>query len=69
MTAGYSALTDDEFDEILIEILNEQAASTFVTIDGIYEILREEFNNTVLERWEQRHPDLAFPEETEDRPT
>lgn len=47
----YSKMTDAEFDSILKEIMDESPASTLLTIAGIYEIVSEEFNNEVLDRW------------------
>lgn len=45
-------ITTEAFDEILGEILDDMKASTLLAIPGIYEILAEEYNNEVLERWE-----------------
>lgn len=45
-------ITQDEFDDILIEILEDKSRTTILQIPGIYEILAEEFNNDVISRWE-----------------
>lgn len=47
-------ISDDLFDEILIEIINETPASALINIPGVYEILAEELNNEVLKRIEER---------------
>ncbi|MCK9597884.1 MAG: hypothetical protein M0R06_02515 [Sphaerochaeta sp.] len=46
-------ITNDEFDKILAEVLDENRASSLLSVPGIYEILSEEFNNEVLCRWEE----------------
>ncbi len=48
-------ITDLEFNNHLIQILKEIRASELLYIEGIYEILSEEFNNEVIERWEAEH--------------
>ena len=50
----YEAITDDKFDEILVEILNEHRGGQLISIPGVYEILSEEFNNEILGRWAAR---------------
>jgi len=47
----YDELTDEEFDEILTEIIDEHSGSSLLAITGVYEVLKEEFNNQVLDRW------------------
>lgn len=50
----FSKMTDEEFDNILMEIMNEEKASDLLIIPGIYEIVAEYFNNDILDVWEQR---------------
>ena len=50
----YSKMTDQEFDNILVSILEKMKASELLSISGIYEILSEHFNNEVLEIWESQ---------------
>jgi hypothetical protein len=50
----YSKMTQEEFDEILMEIISEMTPASIMAITGVGEILREELNNEVLERWEQK---------------
>lgn len=65
--ADYSKMTDDEFDEILLEIVREDLSSEIVTsVPGVYELVREHFNNDVLDRWAERNPKKAWPEEVDD---
>jgi len=47
-----SNITHEEFVDILQDILHEESVGELLTIPGIYEILSEEFNNEVLERYE-----------------
>ena len=50
----YSDITQDDFNEILAILLNQVPAADLLHIPGIFEILSEEYNNVVLEYWEQR---------------
>ena len=43
-------MTNDDFDRILADIINENPASYLLTVPGIYEILAEEFNNDVINK-------------------
>ena len=52
----YSKMTDEEFDSILEEVLNEYRGNQLLDIPGVYEIMSEHFNNEVLSRWERRQP-------------
>jgi hypothetical protein len=48
----YDKMTDEDFDRILAEIINENPASYLLPVPNVYEAIAEEFNNEVLERWE-----------------
>lgn len=61
--ADYSKMTDDEFNGILKEIVDGMSGAEILAIAGVYEVLREELNNEVLERWAGEHPELAWPED------
>lgn len=62
---NYDLCTDAEFDRYLATIVDEEVqtggAEALLTIPGVYEIIREHFNNEVLERWANDHPE-AWPE-------
>ena len=60
---NYSEMTDDEFDNILTELLLKKTANSLITLPGIYEILREEFNNDILSIWELENPEKAYAED------
>ena len=49
--ADYSKMTDAEFDRILRDILREMTGEQLLSIEGIYELVSEEFNNEILDRW------------------
>ena len=49
----YENLTDDRFDEILVTLVNQSPASYLLSIPGVYELVAEEYNNEVLEHYEQ----------------
>ena len=51
----YSKMTTQEFDDILSDVVDEEPASTLLSIGGIYEILAEHFNNEVLRLWKEKH--------------
>lgn len=44
-------ITDEEFDKKLIEILKEEPIEYILQIPGVYEILAEHYNNTVITEW------------------
>ena len=62
MTADYSSITTEEFDNILLAIVQEMSAEYLLTIGDIAATLSEELNNAVLARWENENPERAFPE-------
>ena len=47
----YKDMTNEDFDRILSDIINDDTASNLLTIPGIYEILAEHYNNEVLDAW------------------
>jgi chromosomal replication initiation ATPase DnaA len=55
MTNKYDKMTQQEFDDILADIMDEEIASNLLTIPGIYEIVAEYYNNDVLDKWEEEH--------------
>lgn len=50
----YSELTDDEFDALVVELAEKDGAANVVTIPGVWEVVREHYNNAALELWENR---------------
>jgi len=57
LNMDYSKMTVDDFNETLSEILSGVKASTLLSIPGIFEILAEEYNNDVLDKWEENQTD------------
>jgi len=52
----FSWVTDEMFDEELEKIVEEKAREgTLLATPGLYEVVREEFNNEVLARLQERH--------------
>lgn len=45
-------INNDQFDEMLREKLSKITAAQLLSIPGIYEIVSEEFNNEIIEDWE-----------------
>ena len=67
----YANMTDEDFDRILEDHVAKLNAAALLAIPGIYEILSEELNNSVLEAWEQEqdaNPDEDEPIEGNDKP-
>lgn len=63
MNADYSKMTDDNFIDYLMDILQEEGVTVIVQIPGVYEILSEYFNNEVLDAWAHDNPDPDYDEE------
>lgn len=57
MKDRYAKMTDDEFDAILAAILDKMDGASILQIPGVYSEIAEHFNNEVLEKWEQDHPE------------
>lgn len=53
LMSDYSKMRDEDFDRILTDILNEIRGGQLLSIPGIYEIVSEEFNDEILDRWDQ----------------
>ncbi len=47
----YAALSQEEFDRRLVELLKKEPAPSLLAIAGVYEILSEYFNNDILDQW------------------
>lgn len=47
-----SDCSTDDFDRILVEIINAETPDTLLAIPGIYEVLSEHYNNEVLDAWQ-----------------
>ena len=56
--ADYSQMTQEEFDNILMEVCEGD-----IHIPGVYESVAEYYNNEVLDIWAERNQDKAYPEE------
>ena len=59
---SYEWVTEEMFDEELNSILRDIPGDQLLHITGIYEILKEEFNNEVLGNLEKNRSD-SFDEE------
>jgi len=57
MKDRYAKMTDDDFDRILAQILDEMTGEQLLQVPGAYEAFSEHFNNEVLEKWEEAHPE------------
>lgn len=50
----YSKIKQEEYDSILIDILENITVSELLDIPGVYEAVSEEYNNEVLKIWEEQ---------------
>jgi calcineurin-like phosphoesterase family protein len=64
--ADYSKMTNEEFDAILGELLRKMTGEQLMDVPGVYDIVSEHFNNEVLDKWAERNPEKAYPEDAED---
>lgn len=53
------AMTDADFERLLLERLCETHATDLISVPGIYEILAEYWNNDIIEDWESEQETLA----------
>ena len=53
----YKNMTNDDFGRILNILVNQSPASHLLMIPGVYELVSEDYNNMVLEYWEQEKED------------
>ena len=54
----YSKCTDEDFQRILENIIDEECTpSSLLSIPGVYEAVSEEFNNAVLSKWKDENDD------------
>lgn len=58
-------MTQDQFDDILKNCVHETPSIELLSINGIYEILSEYFNNEVLERWANKQDVITLMGEDE----
>jgi len=63
--ADYSKMTNEDFHNCLIDVIRNEdlAIEDWLMIPGIYEIMREYYNNEVLDLWAEDNPELAWPED------
>jgi len=50
----YNNMTQEEYDKILEELMDESPGSCLLPIPGVYEAVSEHFNNDILSIWEKR---------------
>jgi len=55
--SDYDWVTDEMFDTALMEILADIPLTSLVTVEGVYELLKEEYNNEVLTKLESERGD------------
>ena len=59
---GYEWVTDEMFDQALLEIMDEDGPGALIQIVGVYELVREHYNNEVLTRLQIDRDDEAEEE-------
>ncbi len=58
----YSKLSDSMFDDLLIDVVADAGVAALMSIPEVDTIVREHYNNAVLEAFETKHPELAYHE-------
>lgn len=53
----YDKMSNEDFQRILEEIVDESPASHLLSVPGVYEVVAEHFNNEVLSRWDDEQED------------
>lgn len=48
----YDEMTDEDFERILEQIVEDEPPLTILTIPGVWELVSEFYNNEVLTIWE-----------------
>jgi len=56
----YSKMTQEDFYRLLADKMDEQPASSLLTVPGVYEAVSEEFNNDILSAWEVEQKTLSL---------
>ena len=60
MSKDYSWITQEAFDEKLNEIIDEHgSADELLSIPGVYELLKEYYNNAVIECLEAERDEIS----------
>lgn len=56
MKNKYQKMTHEDFINNLIEVMEEEVKNMadLLTIPGVYEVVSEYFNNSVLDKWEEK---------------
>jgi hypothetical protein len=57
--ADYRSMTNEEFSDILGDIIHDEGIKKILAIGDVYSILAEEYNNAVLNEWARRNPEKA----------
>ena len=52
MTERYAATTHEDEERILKDILSETTIETLMAIPGVAELVKEDYQNDILRRWE-----------------
>ena len=55
--------SQDEFDDLLLEIVREETPENLAKVPGLYDALAEHFRSDVLERWRNAREDAAIDRE------
>ena len=66
MERDYSAMTSEEYDDILNRLVAKMHAAEVLQVPGCYEALSEELNNKVLDVWAEEHPITNTTDEEEE---
>ena len=55
-----NTITHKEFVRILGILIDQSPASNLLSVPGVYEVVSEDYNNAVIEYWEQEQESLGY---------
>lgn len=56
----FTMLTDELFDELLQELINESTVELILMTGDVYSVVKEELNNQMLDSWAKEHLTTLF---------
>lgn len=55
----YAKMSSEDYDRILLTMVNATRGDTLLAIPGVYELVSEEYNNAVLAAWSHEQTELT----------
>lgn len=64
--ADVTAMTSEEFDDILLDLLDDLGPADLVGVPGVYEAVSEFLNNDVIDTWKKRRAEEDSDDSADD---